>query len=315
MNNELYHHGVQGQKWGKRNGPPYPLNAKGKASLAKQRKTVNSIGNKEGISELAAIALAYGATTLVSISPMLIAAGIRKVHDMKINGQLNKTLKQVEKKKTGEIDEKTGFHKKTKEMSIAEDAKAVNPGHNREILKTDNNCVECSMTYEMRRRGFDVTAALSDQAKNGKQRTCEVFPGAKPIPVDFNGIYKKPPYDKDYNLRIKTDELTQRKMAQIDTLSRKGLNYDHANAVVDTLKHDFKGTRGSLTVQWSAGYGGHALSYDVDKKGNISIIDGQNGIITTGNQVVNYFARTRTADIIRLDNVKYDPEKVKEVMK
>lgn len=25
LNDELYHHGVQGQKWGKRNGPPYPL--------------------------------------------------------------------------------------------------------------------------------------------------------------------------------------------------------------------------------------------------------------------------------------------------
>ena len=24
-NDELYHHGIFGQKWGKRNGPPYPL--------------------------------------------------------------------------------------------------------------------------------------------------------------------------------------------------------------------------------------------------------------------------------------------------
>lgn len=27
--NELYHHGIKGQKWGERNGPPYPLNTKG----------------------------------------------------------------------------------------------------------------------------------------------------------------------------------------------------------------------------------------------------------------------------------------------
>lgn len=25
--NELYHHGILGQRWGKKNGPPYPLKA------------------------------------------------------------------------------------------------------------------------------------------------------------------------------------------------------------------------------------------------------------------------------------------------
>ena len=36
--NEIYHHGVNGMKWGKRNGPPYPLDAQGKADLKAQRK-------------------------------------------------------------------------------------------------------------------------------------------------------------------------------------------------------------------------------------------------------------------------------------
>lgn len=34
----LAHHGVDGQQWGQRNGPPYPLNKGGKAALRKQKK-------------------------------------------------------------------------------------------------------------------------------------------------------------------------------------------------------------------------------------------------------------------------------------
>lgn len=44
--NELYHHGVSGQKWGKKNGPPYPLNAEGKADLRAQKKAARA-ENKE----------------------------------------------------------------------------------------------------------------------------------------------------------------------------------------------------------------------------------------------------------------------------
>lgn len=45
---ELYHHGVEGMSWGKRNGPPYPLNAKGRASLAKQKSSIVKRGSGSG---------------------------------------------------------------------------------------------------------------------------------------------------------------------------------------------------------------------------------------------------------------------------
>lgn len=51
---EIYHHGIQGQKWGKRNGPPYPLKpgaksaaeTKGKKAKAEQGGLISYIKRK-----------------------------------------------------------------------------------------------------------------------------------------------------------------------------------------------------------------------------------------------------------------------------
>ena len=54
---ELYHHGIMGQKWGTRNGPPYPLgggdySARERAEIYKKRRQPNSIYNKKHFDEV-----------------------------------------------------------------------------------------------------------------------------------------------------------------------------------------------------------------------------------------------------------------------
>jgi len=57
MNRELYHHGILGQKWGVKNGPPYPLGGgdytkSEKRAIYKKRKARNSIYNKKHFDEV-----------------------------------------------------------------------------------------------------------------------------------------------------------------------------------------------------------------------------------------------------------------------
>lgn len=47
-NNELYHHGILGQRWGHRNGPPYPLDAGDHSASEKKAGWRKSLGKSAG---------------------------------------------------------------------------------------------------------------------------------------------------------------------------------------------------------------------------------------------------------------------------
>jgi hypothetical protein len=67
----LSHHGIDGQKWGVKNGPPYPLTNSQKSSAEKDNQSTT----KNGLSTSDKIAIGVSVmTTLTSLSAVAVGA-------------------------------------------------------------------------------------------------------------------------------------------------------------------------------------------------------------------------------------------------
>lgn len=141
LKGELYHHGIPGQKWGVRNGPPYPLS---QATHTKVLRTAytrdreqleqNTLKKSKNIGMRQA---AYSVMDQQLKEVATISGGVVNVAEGIQNGQLS-NLYRLDK-------------------GISEDKiKGVNPHYGER--GTTSNCTKCSAAMEMRRRGWDVQA-------------------------------------------------------------------------------------------------------------------------------------------------------------
>ena len=262
----LAHHGIKGQKWGVQNGPPYPLD----------QKTHNSVTKGSGSSKKDT----YGNPFLVAylalhLLPPLIAVGCQAAVSASAKSKYKKMIKHRDEEQT---DKKTGLKKKNKEMTEEEDLKCVNPLFKTNEAVSANNCMCCTTTYDLRRRGYDVTAGLKDRGFN-------------------NDVLKK--WYK--NPKIKTVNMPN---ADASITSQRDLQKKYVNNLMDSLKREKEGSRGNLMVSWSGTFSGHSMVYQI-KNGNVEILDGQTGKkITSEREVKNILSQTRKASYCRIDNLE-----------
>lgn len=161
--NDLAHHGVKGQKWGVRNGPPYPLDGKSRTSSEKTAsgkdyvdRSLKRVGSQKtaGLSDETVTSLA----TLAAY--VAIIGGMRAVHEIKYSSD----IKSNTKKNSSNIQKKI-----TVTHSEADDLKAVNPDFaDPTDIGARVNCTMCSTAYELRRRGYDVVAQKTTMGRKPK---------------------------------------------------------------------------------------------------------------------------------------------------
>ena len=289
--NYLIHHGIKGQKWGEQNGPPYPLNPEKDYSTLEKKEnslSIKTISNpKNWVDLYKDILPARNGVEDFSIVAYLVKQSVRSQY----------AKKYIKERYYEETDPKTGFKLKSREMTKKEDIYRVNPdiGTTNENGST-RNCVLCSLTYEMRRRGYDVRAGKTAHGFSGDQEGAKLF-GVK--------LAKKVPGQE-----VKGSISDQQRLRL-----RNGINKSAYSDVVKELSKT-KNSRGQVLVTWANGYSGHSFIYEVDENGKVTFLDGQIAKIYKDKEAEKVFRQTLNTEYQRLDNgTKLNVKFAKEIFR
>lgn len=259
---ELTHHGILGQKWGHRNGPPYPLGASDHSAAEKaamnsgsssksgsgsdsnassKSKTSSSSnvesgktfvnGQKEGWSDLdsdAQIALIELGVMTAAVAASAISTKIYKNKEIK---RLDAKIDTMYRKR--EVKSLKDLQKLEEKSSPKENMKEVNPDF--PDKGTTSNCMLCTTAMIMREKGYKVKANKIDE-----------------------GLFEE-------NMKRAFD----------GSEGFKKLKARDTNQIFDKLAKEGEGAYGNLTVQFWVG-GGHSVFWKVEN-GKTHIYDGQSG--------------------------------------
>lgn len=272
-NYELYHHGILGQKWGKINGPPYPLGSD-KHSKSEQkagwRKSLGGGRNEELYERKRKLVLTDQQKKYIKIGAIAVGTALTIYGAYKYSQfyEFNKDYgpyvssskrllmdKALDNEKLTEYyDLKCDLMYRDKDIaSLSNIAKSStdffhsvfdknnwktlvrsnNPGYPREEGR-DKNCFLCTTSLIMRLKGYNT---ISKSSSSG------------------------------FSIDLVQKMFTGAEVKSIDTNSPKEL--------VNTLLRNGDKHYGYLSVKWNEG-GGHSILYYVNN-GRVNFIDGQSG--------------------------------------
>ena len=281
-NDELYHYGVKGMKWGVRKEyEPHPREKSSKVEEPSSEK------KKKGLTDKQKKYLKIGVAV---VGAALVAYGGYKIYS---------SYNDIGKK----FDPETGFRLLDKELTDEQILNRINPGRirffssfkNKEIISgSSTNCMLCTTDYELLKRGYDVRAGFDNSGRGFMPN--ELFPK---LFKDYKGTTK-----------------IYQSIDAID-LDRNDQIHDIYENVIDNLKSQGSGSRGNIMVWWNRalGSGGHSMIWE-NVNGNIEFKDGQTGVIYKDfeKQILSNVNTFKPVEILRTDNLTLDIKGVKDHM-
>lgn len=196
-------------------------------------------------------------------------------------------LKRMEyQKNEPEFMKKLPKISENKAYTSDEDMAEVNKDYSRYDKATSQNCTNCTAAYELRCRGYDVSAAdYKNYFKN----------------YDNASMFRFPLYYKDAKTIRLDDEGKEHKSPLNNTLAYKRYEYDSRTVTEAILKHSGKNTRGDISVMWKEALAGHSMVYEVDNKGKVTIRDCQTNRTYRVEDIVD---QVNAISITRTDNLE-----------
>ena len=184
--------------------------------------------------------------------------------------------------------------------------KQVNPDYG--AVGTNMNCRRCTFAYELRRRGFDVSATRTTKG-NGQSATGlydAIHPGSRNTGTGGLTTFIRWARSGKIDQMTKLNDIVAGGGAiKIEIKEDRGSNFE---SIFSALSHQPNGSRGELGVNWTVG-GGHSLAYEVFD-GKPVIFDTQLGkrYSSVGEMLAHNYPYISGAGFTRLDNIELNTD-------